>query len=135
MPAVISLFDNIEQEEVLALYTANHWSSAEKPVQLLAALRNSHALVTARVSGTLVGIGNAISDGHLVAYFPHLLVHPDFQGQGIGRQMMQTLLAKYQGYHQLMLVADGQALDFYRRLGFARAGQTEPMWIYAGHDH
>ena len=135
MPAVISLSDNIEQEEVLALYTANHWSSAEKPVQLLAALRNSHALVTARVSGTLVGIGNAISDGHLVAYFPHLLVHPDFQGQGIGRQMMQTLLAKYQGYHQLMLVADGQALDFYRRLGFARAGQTEPMWIYAGHDH
>ena len=135
MPAVISLFDNIEQEEVLALYTANHWSSAEKPVQLLAALRNSHALVTARVSGTLVGIGNAISDGHLVAYFPHLLVHPDFQGQGIGRQMMQALLAKYQGYHQLMLVADGQALDFYRRLGFARAGQTEPMWIYAGHDH
>ena len=135
MPAVISLSDNIEQEEVLALYTANHWSSAEKPVQLLAGLRNSHALVTARVSGTLVGIGNAISDGHLVAYFPHLLVHPDFQGQGIGRQMMQALLAKYQGYHQLMLVADGQALDFYRRLGFARAGQTEPMWIYAGHDH
>lgn len=135
MPAVISLSDNIEQEEVLALYTANHWSSAEKPVQLLAGLRNSHALVTARVSGTLVGIGNAISDGHLVVYFPHLLVHPDFQGQGIGRQMMQALLDKYQGYHQLMLVADGQALDFYRRLGFARAGQTEPMWIYAGHDH
>ena len=135
MPAVISLSDNIEQEEVLALYTANHWSSAEKPVQLLAGLRNSHALVTARVSGTLVGIGNAISDGHLVAYFPHLLVRPDFQGQGIGRQMMQALLAKYQGYHQLMLVADGQTLDFYRRLGFARAGQTEPMWIYAGHDH
>ena len=135
MPAVISLSDSIEQEEVLALYTANHWSSAEKPAQLLAALRNSHTLVTARISGTLVGIGNAISDGHLVAYFPHLLVHPDFQGQGIGRQMMQTLLAKYQGYHQLMLVADGQALDFYRRLGFARAGQTEPMWIYAGHDH
>ena len=135
MPAVISLSDSIEQEEVLALYTANHWSSAEKPVQLLAALRNSHTLVTARVSGALVGIGNAISDGHLVVYFPHLLVRPDYQGQGIGRQMMQALLAKYQGYHQLMLVADGQALDFYRRLGFARAGQTESMWIYAGHDH
>lgn len=135
MPAVISLSDNIEQEEVLALYTANQWSSAEKPIQLLAGLRNSHALVTARVSGTLVGIGNAISDGHLVVYFPHLLVHPDYQGQGIGRQMMQALLDKYRGFHQLMLVADGQALDFYRRLGFERAGHTEPMWIYAGHDH
>jgi GNAT superfamily N-acetyltransferase len=135
MPAVISLSDTVEQDEVLALYTANHWSSAEKPVQLLAALRNSHTLVTARVSGALVGLGNAISDGHLVVYFPHLLVHPDHQGQGIGRQMMQALLDKYRGYHQLMLVADGLSLDFYRRLGFARAGQTEPMWIYAGHDH
>jgi len=135
MPAVISLSDSIEQEEVLALYTANNWSSAEKPTQLLAALRNSHTLVTARVSGALEGIGNAISDGHLVVYFPHLLVRPDYQGQGIGRQMMLALLAKYQGFHQLMLVADGLSLDFYRRLGFARAGQTEPMWIYAGHDH
>ncbi|MEO6062037.1 MAG: hypothetical protein ABIQ99_08875 [Thermoflexales bacterium] len=31
MPAVISLFDRIEQGEVLALYIANHGSSAEKP--------------------------------------------------------------------------------------------------------
>jgi hypothetical protein len=34
-----------------------------------------------------------------------------------------------------MLVADGRALDFYRKCGFVRAGKTEPMWIYAGHDH
>ena len=26
-------------------------------------------------------------------------------------------------------------LDFYRKCGFERAGKTEPMWIYAGHDH
>ena len=29
----------------------------------------------------------------------------------------------------------GQAIDFYRKCGFSRAGKTEPMWIYAGHDH
>ena len=104
MPAVISLSDSIEQEEVLALYTANNWSSAEKPTQLLAALRNSHTLVTARVSGALVGIGNAISDGHLVVYFPHLLVRPDYQGQGIGRQMVM------------------QAVDVARARGIAEAG-------------
>ena len=135
MPTVISLADNIEQAEVLSLYKANEWSSADKPIQLLSALRNSHALVTARDTGTLVGIGNAISDGHLVVYFPHMLVHPNFQGQGIGRMMMEALLTKYRGFHQLMLVADGRAVDFYRRLGFERAGKTESMWVYAGHDH
>jgi len=133
--ATISLEDRIETGEVIELYRANGWSSAEKPVELLAALRNSHSLVTARIGGRLVGLGNAISDGHLVVYYPHLLVHPDFQGRGIGKDMMEAMQARYQGFHQQMLTADGKAIEFYQKMGFVRAGQTEPMWIYAGHEH
>ena len=134
LPAV-SLSDTIGTEEVVALYRANAWSSAERPNELLAALRSSHSLITARLSGKLVGIGNAISDGHLVVYFPHLLVHPDHQRQGIGRLMMEELLERYRGFHQLMLTADGEAVQFYERLGFSRAGRTVPMWVYAGTEH
>lgn len=135
MALSISLDDRIETDEVVALYRANDWSSADKPEQLLAALRNSHSLVTARLDGRLVGLGNAISDGHLVVYYPHLLVHPEFQGQGIGRQMMAALQQRYAGLHMQMLTADGRAISFYENLGFSRAGQTQPMWIYAGGEH
>jgi GNAT superfamily N-acetyltransferase len=135
MYAEISMQDTLEQSEVIALYRANEWSSAEKPDQLLAALRNSHSLVTARLNGQLIGIGNAISDGHLVVYFPHMLVLPNHQGQGVGRQMMRAMQSKYSGFHQQMLTADGKAIDFYKSLGFSRAGKTEPMWIYAGNEH
>lgn len=31
--------------------------------------------------------------------------------------------------------ADGRAIAFYESLGFVRAGQTEPMWVYAGDEH
>ena len=127
--------DTIEQSEVIALYRANEWSSAEKPAQLLAALRNSHSLVTARLNGQLIGLGNAISDGHLVVYFPHMLVHPNHQGQGVGKEMMKAMQEKYVGFHQQILIADGRAIDFYRSLGFSRAGKTEPMWIFAGSEH
>ena len=82
MTVDISLDDAIDEAEVLALYQANQWSSADKPQQLLAALRNSHSLVTARRDGRLLGLGNAISDGHLVVYYPHMLVHPEVQGAG-----------------------------------------------------
>ena len=119
----------------MALYRANDWSSAEKPVQLLAALRGSHTLVTARAEDRLVGIANAISDGHLVVYYPHLLVHPHFQRRGIGRRMMAALQGRYSAFHQQMLTADGEAIPFYEALGFVRAGKTEPMWIYAGSEH
>lgn len=131
----ISLNDSIEPDEVLALYRANGWSAAGKPTELIAALRGSHSLVTARIARQLVGLGNGISDGHLVAYFPHLLVLPALHGQVIGSKIMQALLARYAGFHQLMLVADGKAAGFYRALGFERAGKTEPMWIYAGTEH
>ena len=108
--AVISLQDAIELEEVVALYRANEWSSAEKPTQLMAALRNSHSLVTARVDGQLIGLGNAISDCYLVVYYPHMLVHPEHQGRGVGKQMMQAMQQKYAAFHQQMLVADGRAI-------------------------
>jgi GNAT superfamily N-acetyltransferase len=92
-------------------------------------------LVTARISGKLVGIGNAISDGSLVVYYPHMLVHPDHQGKGIGRSMMELLQQRYASFHQQMLNADFDAMGFYKSLGFERAGKTVPMWIYAGNEH
>lgn len=122
-------------ESVVALYEDNGWSSARKPDLLHKALVASHALVTAWDGDRLVGLGNAISDGYLVVYYPHMLVHPDYQGQGIGTRLMQMLMSRYEGFHQHMLVADGQSIDFYRKCGFERAGKTEPMWIYAGNDH
>lgn len=122
-------------EGILALYRANDWSSAQKPELLHKALMGSHSLVTAWDEKILVGLGNAISDGHLVVYYPHLLVLPEYQGLGIGIRLMQTLMGHYQGFHQHMLVAVERALDCYRKCGFHRAGKTEPMWIYAGHDH
>ncbi|HEX7027718.1 MAG TPA: GNAT family N-acetyltransferase [Gammaproteobacteria bacterium] len=126
---------DIPLEEIISLYIATGWSCVNKPELLHKALRNSHSLITAWADGKLVGLGNAISDGFLVVYYPHLLVHPEYQGKGIGSEIMGRLKAKYEGFHQHMLVADNRAVDFYRKFGFIRAGETEPMWIYAGQDH
>ncbi|MCG7913419.1 MAG: GNAT family N-acetyltransferase [Candidatus Thiodiazotropha weberae] len=135
MKLKIEINGDIGKEEVVAVYRANGWSSAEKPDKLLAALRHSDNLVTARIDGRLVGIGNAISDGHLVVYYPHMLVDPAYHGQGIGRKMMNSMMSVYQGFHQQMLTSDKNAVGFYQALGFSRAGNTESMWIYEGQDH
>ena len=72
--------------EVVELYRTVQWSSADKPDALHAGLVASHSLVTAWDEKLLVGLGNAISDGHLVVYFPHLIVRPEYQGKGIGTE-------------------------------------------------
>ncbi len=120
---------------ILELYTSNDWTAAQRPTELLNGLLNGHSLLTAWDGDRLIGLGNAISDGHLVVYYPHLLVHPEYQGLGIGKELMKRLLSRYEGFHQHILVADGRAVDFYKKLGFTRAGNTEPLWIYSGQDH
>ncbi|WP_245574070.1 GNAT family N-acetyltransferase [Neptunomonas japonica] len=131
----ISMDDVIGLDEVLELYCENHWSSAEKPDLLMRALRKSDALVTARLDGKLVGLANAISDGYLVVYYPHMLVHPTYHGRGVGRKLMEAMQTKYAGFHQQMLTADGDAVGFYKSLGFEKAGMAEAMWIYGGNEH
>jgi len=121
--------------EVVELYRTVRWSSANKPDSLHAGLVASHSLVTAWDEKMLVGLGNAISDGHLVVYFPHLIVRPEYQGKGIGTELMGRMMKRYRGFHQQTLLADGRAVDFYKKLGFFRAGSTEPLWIFDGHEH
>ena len=126
---------DIGVDSIVALYGANGWSSAEKPDLLHKALINSETLVSAWHDSRLIGLGNAISDGFLVVYYPHLLVLPEYHGHGVGTALMLRLKNRYQNFHQHMLVADGRAVKFFEKLGFVRARNTESMWIYAGNDH
>ena len=125
----------VKQADIIAIYKANDWSSAEKPDLLYKALLNSHSFVTAWDGERLIGLGNALSDGYLVVYYPHLIIHPDYQGKGVGKLILNKLQEKYAGFHQQILVADGKAVDFYKKCGFEKAGTTESMWIYKGTDH
>lgn len=135
MEIKISEDRNINIRDIIELYKANKWSSADKPNELYNALINSHSLVSAWGADKLVGIGNAISDGHLVVYYPHLLVHPNHQGKGIGNMIVEKMRVKYSHFHMQMLTADGKAINFYKKVGFEKAGDTQPMWIYKGNEH
>jgi GNAT superfamily N-acetyltransferase len=125
----------ITLEAILDLYKANKWSSANKPNQLYNGLLNSETLITAWDNTKLVGLGNAISDGHLTVYYPHLLVLPEYQGKGIGKMIVEKMQEKYKDFHMQMLTADEKSIHFYKKNGFERAGNTEPMWIYSGNEH
>ncbi len=126
---------DIPKDQAIALYKSVVWSSAKKPDLLLNALKNSHTVITAWDGERLVGLGNAISDGFLLVYYPHLLVHPEYQGKGIGTEIVKRMQEKYRYFHQQILVADGKAIEFYKKCGFVKAGSCQSLWIYKEHDH
>ena len=122
----------LPRDQVLALFRACGWRQAGRPDELLAGLAGSHALVTAWCGERLVALGNAISDGALVVYYPYLVVHPDCQRRGIGREVMGRLAAGYAGFDQQVLVTDEETVGFYTKCGFSPPGPVRTMWIRAG---
>jgi GNAT superfamily N-acetyltransferase len=126
---------NLPEDQVIALYSSLKWSSSNRPKELINALAHSHTVVSAWDGNQMVALGNALSDGYLVVYYPHLLVLPEYQGKGIGRRIVSILQAKYADLHQQILVADAEAIDFYKNCGFRKAGSCEPLWIYDTYEH
>ena len=56
-------------------------------------LDHSAFVIVARCGDRAVGIARVVSDGGFVAYVADVAVHPEFQGRGIGRAMMERVVA------------------------------------------
>lgn len=125
----------LKKADIIELYESLDWSSAKKPDELYKAILNSASVITAWYNKQLIGLANALSDGFLVVYYPHFLVHPDYQGKGVGKAIMTKMFSLYSGFHQQVLVSEKDAVDFYKKCGFNKASDTVPLWIYDGDTH
>lgn len=89
-----------------------------EPEQLKIATENSFTVCIAFVDGKMIGFGRAISDGQYQSAIYDVVVLPEFQKQGVGKNIMNALLDKLpKGGKVLIFVAPGKQ-DFYRKFGF-----------------
>ena len=82
-------------------------------------LHNSSEIVLAidDESGNIVGFINAVSDKILCAYIPLLEVLPDYQGRGIGRELLKRMLDRLKKLYAVDLTCDGELQSFYEKSG------------------
>ena len=78
----------------------------------------------------LVGYAEAVSNGVTDAYIQDVMVHPDYQRQGVGTQLMQRMLARLEaeGVYMVSVIYGEEALrPFYEKFGFFTmlSGQRE----------
>ncbi|MCU0518625.1 MAG: GNAT family N-acetyltransferase [Oscillatoria sp. Prado101] len=68
----------------------------------------------------LIGFARATSDHAFNATLWDVVVHPDYQGKGLGKAMMKFLIKKLRSedISNITLFADPHVVDFYRNLGF-----------------
>ncbi len=83
------------------------------------AFEASHTTVFVYHAGRLIGFGRAISDGAYQAAIYDCAVLPEFQGQGIGMTIMDTLLSRLSHCNIILYASPGKE-GFYQKHGFRK---------------
>lgn len=95
------------------------WPNPPSPETHLRLLASSAYIMLAidTEQDKVVGFVNAISDKVLSAFIPNLEVLPDYQGQGIGTELMQRILKKMDHIYAIDLMCDLELQPFYQQIG------------------
>lgn len=109
------------------------------PSQAKRGLEHTSFLVAARENNRIVGMGRVLFDFGYTAYLGDVIVRPEYQGKGIGTQIVTLLMEKTmnaaEGGEQIMFIlgaAKGKEA-FYKRFGFKErpndfSGSGMTMW-------
>lgn len=116
-------------EELERLFLSVKWSSGAYPERLVVALRNSGTVLSAWDGQRLVGLINVLDDSIMTAYIHYLLVDPEYQGNGIGRELTRQVLDRYKDYLRILLVSYEDGVAFYESLGFKTGHGKYPMFV------
>lgn len=110
--------DDLEPHHLRGFF--RDWPNPPTPTTHLRLLRGSDAIALALTDTPerhVVGFATTITDGVLAAYIPLLEVLPEYRGRGIGRELIQRLLARLGHLYMIDVTCDSDVLPFYASIG------------------
>jgi GNAT superfamily N-acetyltransferase len=109
--------ENLDWEELSRLYLIAPLGHKE-PSDLKVAFSNSMFKCFVYDSRRLIAAGRALADGRDCSYICDVAVHPDYQGLGLGREVVSRLVDFSKDHKKIILYAARGKEPFYRKLGF-----------------
>ena len=106
-----------EFRAVLVASTLGERRPIDDSARLERMLRQADVIITARVEGKIVGISRALTDFSFATYLSDLAVDREFQGHGIGRELIRRTHAAAGLQTMLVLVAAPGARTYYPHIG------------------
>ena len=108
------------QEQVQQLFLSVQWVSGNYPERLYKALMHSSTVLTVWDDEKLVGLIRVLDDTAMLAQIHYVLVHPDYQGQGIAGKMIEYIKKKYKEFLYIEgMPEDKSNVPFYEKHGFS----------------
>lgn len=110
----------IDYEQLQELFRLGaFWAKDRKIEDWKVAIANSEPTITVWEGERLIGFARAISDGIYRGTIWDVVIHPEYQGAGIGRKLVQTVLShpRMSRVERVYLMTTHQQ-RFYERIGF-----------------
>jgi len=119
-----------DKEEFFELFLTTGWNEkyhADSEI-LFQAIQNSWYFISAYINDKLVGFGRIISDGILHSLILDLIVHPDFQGKKIGKEILEKLKNKLleNNIKDIQLFSAKGKAGFYKKYSFVERPTDAP---------
>ncbi|UZQ55534.1 GNAT family N-acetyltransferase [Trichothermofontia sichuanensis B231] len=112
--------DRIDLKQLQELFNlAAFWAQKRSLSDLKIALTHSKPVISMWDHNRLIGFARATSDGIYRATIWDVVVHPDYQGLGLGRKLVETVLSDPHicRVERVYLMTTYQQ-SFYERIGF-----------------
>jgi N-acetylglutamate synthase-like GNAT family acetyltransferase len=110
----------IDLLQLQALLKATAFWAGERNIEdLEIAIDNSNPVISVWDGDRLIGFARALSDGIYRATIWDVIIHPDYQGCGLGRKLVETVLSHplINRVEKVYLMTTYQQ-KFYERIGF-----------------
>lgn len=112
----------ISKEQLVNLFKAVGWKTAEYPEELYNAIKNSEYVMSVWKDENLVGLISAITDGYINVFITYLLVKPEYQNMGLGKIMMDDFSKTFEGFGRRILTTESDKEKFYNKFNFNTDG-------------
>ncbi|SFB02000.1 GNAT family N-acetyltransferase [Clostridium frigidicarnis] len=111
----VNSLENIDDNNLKGFFVG--WPNPPSSKKHMELLKNSDFfwLAIDDTNNNVVGFITAISDNVLSAYIPLLEVIPDYQGNGIGSQLVTRMLNSLSHLYMVDLVCDEPLTNFYKQ--------------------
>jgi len=127
---------NPSEEQFWDLFQTTGWNNEYhlSPKELFQAICSNWFSVSAFDDDRLVGFGRVVSDGLLHAMIYEMIVLPEYQGQGIGAQILHLLIQRCleANIRDIQLFCARGKRDFYEKYGFVVRPDDAPGMQFAG---
>jgi len=112
-------FDLLQIDDLVRIYQAVGWNNHDA-LKVKTIFENSTHVVLAYQNDDLVGFARALSDGCFNAAVYDVVVHPDYQGNGIAYEILNIMLEDFKSLSCIHLISTTGNEGFYKKLGFRK---------------